>query len=201
MMLRLYDTSLSLGGEIMRAVAIVVSILLIVVSVSVARQAESSAPPKVGDPAPDFALPYATKDTIIYSPLKLSNEIGKRNIVLAFYPADWSGGCTKEMCTIRDDFGSLESLNAEVLPISGDYVYAHHEWAKSQHFQFKLLSDHKHEVAKEYDSYNSISGFNKRTVYVIDKSGKIAYINLQYNVGTPADFQKLKDVLARLPVR
>jgi peroxiredoxin len=154
----------------------------------------------VGDRAPDFALPYATKDTIIFSPLRLSDEIGKRNIVLAFYPADWSGGCTKEMCTIRDDFGNLEKLNAEVLPISGDYVFTHHEWAKYHHLQFKLLSDHKHEVAKEYDSYNSASGLNKRTVYVIDKSGKIAYINLQYNVGTPADFQKLKDVLASLPV-
>jgi peroxiredoxin len=168
--------------------------------VCVAQKPESDRTLKVGDPAPDFALPYATKDTIIFSPLRLSNEIGKRNIVLAFYPADWSGGCTKEMCTIRDDFGNLEKLNAEVLPISGDYVFTHHEWAKYHHLQFKLLSDHKHEVAKEYDSYNSASGFNRRTVYVIDKSGKIAYINLQYNVGTPADFQKLKDVLASLPV-
>jgi peroxiredoxin len=115
-------------------------------SVCVAQKPVSDPILKVGDPAPDFALAYATKDTIIFSPLKLSNEIGKRNIVLAFYPADWSGGCTKEMCTIRDDFGNLEKLNAEVLPISGDYVYAHHEWAKSQHFQFKLLSDPKHEV-------------------------------------------------------
>jgi peroxiredoxin len=198
MELRLSDTSSSLRDEIMRTIFVVLTALLILVSVSVAQQAQSSSALKVGDPAPDFALPYATKDTIVYSPLKLSSEIGKRNIVLAFYPADWSGGCTKEMCTIRDDFGNLEKLNAEVLPISGDYVYAHHEWAKSQHFQFKLLSDPKHEVAKEYDSYNGASGFNKRTVYVIDKNGKIAYVNLQYNVGTPADFQKLKDVLAGL---
>jgi peroxiredoxin len=153
---------------------------------------------KVGDSAPDFALPYATKDTIIFSPLKLSDEIGKRNIVLAFYPADWSGGCTKEMCTIRDDFSNLEGLNAEILPISGDYVFSHREWARHHNLPFKLLSDHNHEVAKRYNSYNEVSGLNKRTVYVIDKSGKIAYKNLQYNVGTPADFQKLKDVLASL---
>jgi peroxiredoxin len=174
-------------------------VLVLLFSVgSFSEEPQTTSALKVGDPAPDFALPYATKDTIVFSPLKLSNEIGKRNIVLAFYPADWSGGCTKEMCTIRDDFGNLEKLNAEVLPISGDYVFTHHEWAKYQHLQFKLLSDHKHEVAKEYDSYNSVSGFNYRTVYVIDKSGKIAYINLRYNVGTPADFQKLKGVLASL---
>jgi peroxiredoxin len=166
---------------------------------SFSEQPQTRSALKVGDPAPDFALPYATKDTIVFAPpLKLSSEIGKQNIVLAFYPADWSGGCTKEMCTIRDDFGNLEKLDAEVLPISGDYVFAHHEWAKYQHLQFKLLSDHKHEVAKEYDSYNDVSGFNNRTVYVIDKAGKIAYENLHYDVRTPDDFQKLKAVLASL---
>jgi peroxiredoxin len=164
-----------------------------------ARPSERTVALKVGDPAPDFALPYATKDTIVFTPpLKLSDEVGKKNIVLAFYPADWSGGCTKEMCTIRDEFSDLQKLNAEILPISGDYVYAHQQWAKSQHFPFRLLSDHTHEVAKMYGSYNSMSGFNKRTVYVIDKNGKIAYINLQYDVRTPDDFRQLKEVLASL---
>ena len=81
---------------------------------------------KVGDTAPDFALPYATKDSVAEDSLKLSSLIGKKNIVLAFYPADWSGGCTKEMCTMRDNFSDLEKLNAEILPISGDYEYAHY---------------------------------------------------------------------------
>jgi peroxiredoxin len=189
------------GGKDLKYLSCVLCSIFLFVGSCVAQESLSDPALKVGERAPDFALPYATKDTIVFSPLKLSNEIGKRNIVLAFYPADWSGGCTKEMCTIRDDFGNLEKLNAEVLPISGDYVFTHHEWAKYQHLQFKLLSDHKHEVAKEYDSYNSVSGFNNRTVYIIDKAGKIAYINLHYNVGTPADFQKLKDVLASLPNR
>jgi len=50
---------------------------------------------KVGDPAPDFSLPYATRDSVARDSLKLSSLVGKKNIVLAFYPADWSGGCTK----------------------------------------------------------------------------------------------------------
>jgi peroxiredoxin len=183
----------------MRHLIISLPLALAVAAISIVQQAQSSVPLKVGDPAPDFALPYATKDTIVFTPpLKLSDEIGKRNIVVAFYPADWSGGCTTEMCTIRDDFSNLEELNAEILPISGDYVFTHQQWAKYHHLPFKLLSDHNHAVAKMYDSYNSSSGFNKRTVYVIDKSGKIAYMNLHYDVRTPADFQKLKEVLASL---
>jgi peroxiredoxin len=165
----------------------------------IAHEKKNSTSLNVGDTAPDFALPYATKDTIIFTPpLKLSELVGKRNIVLAFYPADWSGGCTKEVCTLRDNFGELEKLDAEILPISGDYVYSHKEWAKYHNLPFKLLSDHDHTVAKMYDSYNEVAGYNKRTVYVIDKSGKIAYMNLQYNVRTPDDFEKLQSILASL---
>jgi peroxiredoxin len=127
----------------------------------------------VGDRAPDSKLPYATKDTIVFNGIQLSSLIGKKNIILAFYPADWSSGCTTEMCTLRDNFKELENLDAEVLRISGDYVFSHHEWAKHLNSQFKLLSDHKHEVAKIYGSYDERTGFNKRTIFVIDKSGKI----------------------------
>jgi peroxiredoxin len=153
---------------------------------------------KVGQLAPDFSLPYATKDSISRSPLKLSNAVGERNIVLAFYPADWSGGCTKEMCTMRDDFKDLEKLNVELLAISGDYVFAHHEWAKQQNFPFRLLSDHLHAVAKLYNSYNEKYGFNKRTVFVIDKQGKIAFEDLEYSVADNDDFARLKEALAKL---
>lgn len=154
---------------------------------------------KVGDKAPDFKLPYATKDTIVFSGISLSELIGKRNIILAFYPADWSGGCTVEMCTFRDNFAELSKLDAEVLGISGDYVFSHHEWAKHLNLQFKLLSDHKHEVAKIYESYDENSGYNKRTIFVIDKKGKIAYINWRYNVRDPKHFEELRKVLANLP--
>jgi peroxiredoxin len=153
---------------------------------------------KVGQAAPDFSLPFATKDSISREPLQLSKVVGQRNIILAFYPADWSSGCTKEMCTMRDDFKDLEKLNGELLSISGDYVFAHHEWAKQQNFPFKLLSDHLHSVAKLYDSYNEKYGFNKRTVFVIDRQGKIAYEDLQYSVADNDDFNRLKDALSKL---
>ena len=153
---------------------------------------------KVGDPAPDFTLPSATKDSVNSADLKLSQVIGRNNIVLAFYPADWSGGCTKEMCTMRDEFSALSELGATIFGISGDYVYSHREWAKYLNLQFALLSDHTHDVARTYQSYNPESGFNRRTVYVVDRKGNIAYMDLAYKAGTPDSFQRLKDALAKL---
>jgi glutaredoxin-dependent peroxiredoxin len=153
---------------------------------------------KVGDHAPDFTLPAATKDSVIRSGVHMADRIGRNNIVLAFYPADWSGGCTKEMCTMRDNFSSLSDLSADVLGISGDYVWAHHEWAKQQQFQFTLVSDHNHAVARSYQSYNPQSGFNRRTIYLVDRSGKIAYIDRAYDPGSEESFNKLKAELQRL---
>ena len=153
---------------------------------------------KVGDIAPDFALPYATKDSVAEDSLKLSTLIGKKNIVLAFYPADWSGGCTKEMCTMRDNFSDLSKLNAEILPISGDYEYAHYHWAKEMNFPFKMVSDHLHKVAQMYNSYHDGSGWNKRTVFVIDKGGKIAYLDLSYKARDLNSFKNLQEALKRL---
>jgi glutaredoxin-dependent peroxiredoxin len=152
---------------------------------------------KVGDKAPDFTLPYATKDTIIEA-LKLSDIVGKDNVVLAFYPADWSGGCTKEMCTMRDNFAALSQLDATIYGLSGDYVYSHREWAKFHNLQFGLLSDHDHAVAKAYDSFNPSSGHDFRTIYVVDKRGRIAYLDLKYSAGSAESFDKLKAALAKL---
>ena len=169
----------------------------VLIAATVALAADAPAPPKVGDPAPDFSLPYATQDSIASDDLKLSAIEGKRNIILAFYPADWSGGCTKEVCSLRDNFTALSSMNADVLGISGDSPFSHYEWAKFHKLPFRLLSDHKHEVAPKYASYDPGSGFNKRTVYAIDKSGKIAYIDLHYSPRDEASLNKLRDALSK----
>lgn len=157
----------------------------------------SADPLKVGDKAPGFDLPGATKDSIL-SDVRLSSLMGMNNIILAFYPADWSGGCTKEMCTMRDNFGALSDLGATVYGISGDYVYSHREWAKYHNLQFTLLSDHSHDVARLYSSYNADTGMNLRTVFVIDKKGNIAYVDLAYKAGATESFESLKNALAKL---
>jgi peroxiredoxin len=160
----------------------------------------ASIAPKVGQAAPDFKLPYATQEQIYLKPeeyMSLSGQRGK-NVILAFYPADWSGGCTKEVCTLRDTFAEMSKLNATVLGISGDYVFSHQEWAKFHKLQFPLLSDHDHKVARLYDSYNEGAGYNKRTVYLIDKEGVVRYVNLDFKAGDANDYSRLREELAKL---
>ena len=166
------------------------AVLFLIFGVSL--QSQSLTAPSVGSIAPDFTLPYATKDSIAKVFLKLSDYVGKRAVIVAFYPADWSTGCTKEVCTMRDNFASLSDLRADVLGISGDYVFSHHEWAKYHNLQFTLLSDHNHTVAMAYQSYNPQSGFNRRTIYLVDRTGKVAYIDRAYDPGSAESFNKLK---------
>jgi len=172
--------------------------LLLAIPSLLLSQTPAPREPAVGDLAPDFKLPYATKDSVAEEELTLSGFAGKRNVVLAFYPADWSGGCTKEVCTLRDNFSALATLNAEILGVSGDYEYSHHEWAKFHNLPFKLVADHSHAVAKLYASYNETSGYNRRTVVVIDKSGKIVYVDLHYSVRDMDSYTKLKAALTSL---
>ncbi len=166
------------------------------------EDSKSKAPsaPKVGEAAPDFRLPYATQEKMFMKPdeqMTLASLRGK-NVILAFYPADWSGGCTKEVCMLRDTFAELGKLNATVLGISGDYVFSHHEWAKFHKLQFPLLSDHDHKVARMYDSYMEDMGYNKRTAYLIDKDGIVRYVNLTFKVGDKTDYDKLRAELEKL---
>jgi peroxiredoxin len=160
----------------------------------------SAIPPKVGEAAPEFRLPYATLEKIYLKPeeyLSLASMRGK-NLILAFYPADWSGGCTKEVCTLRDTFAELSKLNATVLGVSGDYVFSHHEWAKFHKLQFPLLSDHDHKVARLYGSFNEAVGYNKRTVFLIDKEGIVRYSNLDFKAGDINDYNRLREELTKL---
>jgi glutaredoxin-dependent peroxiredoxin len=160
----------------------------------------AGAAPKVGEAAPDFKLPYATQEGIHMKPeeqMALSAQRGK-NVILAFYPADWSGGCTAEVCTFRDTFTEFGKLNATVLGISGDYVFSHQEWAKHHNLPFPLLSDHDHHVARMFDSYMEGVGFNKRTVYLIDKEGVVRYVNLAFKAGDKKDYDALRAELEKL---
>ncbi|HYH86645.1 MAG TPA: peroxiredoxin [Pyrinomonadaceae bacterium] len=160
----------------------------------------TAAAPKVGEAAPDFKLPYATQEKVFMKPdeqMSLSSLRGK-NVILAFYPADWSGGCTTEVCTFRDTFADLGKLNAVVLGISGDYVFSHHEWAKHHKLQFPLLSDHDHKVARLYDSYMEQYGMNKRTIFLIDKEGIVRYVNLALKANEKKDYDALRAELEKL---
>ena len=155
--------------------------------------------PAVGQKAPDFALPWANRDGFHLKPeehVTLSGLKGKI-VVLAFYPADWSPGCTTEVCTLRDDagFSGLDKLDAVIYGVSGDYVFSHYEWAKHHNLAFSLLSDHDHAVARAYGSYNADAGFNKRTVFVLDRDGVVRYKNLNFRASSPDDYKALREAI------
>jgi peroxiredoxin len=123
----------------------------------------------VNMPAIDFTLPNADA-----KPVKLSDYRGK-NVVLAFYPADWSPVCTSEMSLIQETLDAIHSYNAEVVGVSIDHVYSHRAWAERQHLTFPLLSDFwpHGEVARQYGVFRENDGISERALFFIDEFGTI----------------------------
>jgi thioredoxin-dependent peroxiredoxin len=123
---------------------------------------------QVGSAAPDFTLKSSEGDTVA-----LHDFIGKNSVVLIFYPGDETPGCTKQLCAIRDDYAQFKEKNAKVYGVNPGTIESHKKFAEHHRFQFPLLIDEHREVAKAY----GCAGWPivKRTVYVIDKEGKIVY--------------------------
>jgi peroxiredoxin len=127
---------------------------------------------EVGDQAPDFEL----KDQH-GTPVRLSSFRGRRNVVLVFYPLDFSGVCTGELCALRDEFPEISRDDVEVLAVSVDSTFAHRAWADAEHFQFGLLSDFwpHGEVASRYGVFDSERGLATRGTFIIDKDGVVRW--------------------------
>jgi len=137
---------------------------------------QAAAPPKthlkVGDTAPDFTLPSTAG-----KPVKLSGFRGKKNVVLAFYPAAFTGGCTKEMQAYQLGLDKFESADTQVFGVSTDNSPSQKRFAEDLKVVFPMLSDFaKREVTKEYGVLMPDRGIANRTTFVIDKNGKIQHI-------------------------
>jgi peroxiredoxin len=127
---------------------------------------------KVGDTAPDFTLLDGDRKQV-----KLSDFKGKSTVVLAFFPAAFSGGCTKEMAGYQLNLSKFEGADTQVFGISTDNTFANKEFAKSLNVTFKILSDFSmRQAAKDYGVLNEKLGMANRTTFVVDKDGKIQYI-------------------------
>ncbi len=129
---------------------------------------------QVGQQAPDAILVSGDKKQV-----KISEFRGKP-VVLAFFPAAFTGVCTKEMCRFRDDLSRFNSLNAEVIGISADTPFVLAEFAKQNNLTFKMLSDFNHQAMKAFGVYDPsflgvLDGIAKRSVFVLDKNGKVVY--------------------------
>ncbi len=126
---------------------------------------------KTGTEAPDFEL-YATPDQKI----KLSELRGK-NVILAFYPADWSPVCSDQMALYNETLKFFNRHNADILGISVDSKWCHLAFARDRKLHFPLLADFepKGAVSKAYGVYDEQEGESKRALFVIDEKGTIAW--------------------------
>ncbi|WP_210114278.1 peroxiredoxin [Hymenobacter aquaticus] len=126
----------------------------------------------VGDPAPDFTLKTTTGTTF-----RLSEQQGKRSIVLYFYPKDDTPGCTAQACSFRDQYADFLDLGAEVLGISSDTERSHQRFTQKHRLPFPLLADVGARVRRLYQVPRALLGvLPGRVTFVIDKNGVIQYI-------------------------
>jgi peroxiredoxin len=136
----------------------------------------------VGSVAPDFELPSnQLENDRPGKKVKLSDYRGKKNVVLAFYPLDFSPVCSKEHECFREDLSQLEGANAQVLGVSVDSVWAHAAFARQAGLKYPLLADFhpKGDVAKKYGLYLEDKGITARATVIVDKSGKVAWVKEQ----------------------
>lgn len=151
----------------------------------------------VGSKAPDFALPNGDRE-----PVKLSDQIGSGNIVLAFFPGAFSGTCTKEMCTLRDSMSQLGGLDARMFGISTDTFFTLKAWGDQQKLGFPLLSDYNKDAIRAYGVVNpdmiGLKNIAKRAVFVIDIGGVIRYREVLEDARNEPNYDKLKDALGKL---
>ena len=163
---------------------------------------------KVGDKAPGFTAVDDYGDV-----WHMENALGREAMVIYFYPAAFTGGCTKQACSYRDDMGSLEDYDVEVIGISGDYPEELKKFRKEYNLNYTLLSDPEGKVAKLFgvpvkkggEIEREIDGKKvkvkrgatlARQTFVIDKNGKIVYINR--SVKPEEDSKKVLEVLKKL---
>lgn len=123
---------------------------------------------KVGDTAPDF-------ETVLEdgTPFRLSDLRGDKNVVLYFYPADFTGGCTAEACRFRDNYETVMRYDAVIIGVSQDTQESHIRFREQHSLGFPLIADQDKRIANLYEATGSFLGIRPRVTYVIDKRGVV----------------------------
>ncbi len=151
----------------------------------------------VGSKAPNFTLRNTEKAEV-----SLGDYKGK-NVVLLFFPLAFTGVCTTELCTMRDDIATYEGLDAEILAVSVDSLFTLEQFKKAENYNFQLLSDFNKNVSRAYgalyeDFVLDMKGVSKRSAFVIDKEGIIQYAEVLESAGDLPNFEAVKAELAKL---
>jgi len=148
----------------------------------------------VGQTAPDFVLKDQSQKEV-----KLSDFAGKKKVVLVFYPLDWSPTCTNEHACFVNDMKNFETLDAEVLGVSVDSVWSHKAYAEKMGIKYSLLADFQPRgaMSEKYGVYLPEKGITGRSIFIVDKHGKIAWIK-NYDIPVVPDIKEVANALANV---
>ncbi|MFZ7107242.1 MAG: redoxin domain-containing protein [Bacteroidota bacterium] len=152
---------------------------------------------QIGQKAPDFKLINTNKEEVT-----LANFKGK-NLVIFFFPMAWTGVCTKEMCSIQEDYNAYSGMNAETIGVSVDSFFALKRFGEDNKITFPLLSDFNKIMIRDYDmilpdfafGYKNVA---KRATVVIDKEGIVRYIEVLPNPGEMPNMDAIKQAVQQL---
>lgn len=149
---------------------------------------------ELGTPAPEFALKDQHGQVVSLSSFK-----GKKNVVIVFYPFSFSGTCTGELCAMRDDLGSFQNENAELLTISCDHMFSQRAFAEKEGYKFPVLTDFwPHGAAsKAYGVFDEERGCAVRGTFIVDKEGILRWQVIN-GLGDARNAGEYKEVLAGL---
>ncbi len=151
----------------------------------------------VGQKAPLFSLKDSDKNLV-----SLADQKGK-NVVLLFFPAAFTGTCTKELCQTRDELSFYNDLNATVFGISVDMPFSLAKFKELNNYNFTLLSDFNKEASTAYgciyaEWIHGLKGVSKRASFVIDKEGVLRHAEILEDAGAYPNFDAIKDTLSKL---
>lgn len=147
---------------------------------------------QVGQPAPNFKLVDINKNEVTL------DQFRGKHLVLFFFPMAWTGVCSKEVCTIQEDFKTYEGLGAQAIGVSVDSHFALKRFGEDNKIEFPLLSDFNKQAIRDYDvvqeSFAGVySTTSRRATFVIDKDGVIRYIEI---LPSPGDFPDMAAIQA-----
>ncbi len=149
----------------------------------------------VGQQAPDFSLYNTEKKEV-----KLSDLKGKK-VIIHFFPQAFTGTCTTQLCTMRDNLNYYTNLNAVVLGISVDSIFTLAKFKEVESYNFDLLSDFNKEISRTYGSIYedwilNMKGVSKRAAFVLDENGVVTYAEVLESAGDLPDFSKIEAAVA-----
>jgi peroxiredoxin Q/BCP len=182
-----------------RSLSVAFASLSLVATVSGAQTAPAAAPPtplKVGEMAPDFTVTVVTKDGVSAKPFRLSEHKGE-TVVLAFFPKARTTGCTVQMESYRDRYAEMFNggKNITLVGVSIDSDTALISWAKDASFPFAFAADTDRKVGVAYGANNGMTS-HRRTLYVIDGTGKISYVAAPFQQMSADAYTQLAQAVA-----